>query len=73
MDAFQSRTDRAGRFERAVYGGDPQNLDLSRGERRLFDPQQQRIQRGATVEALVADLAEEVAGGVFDRVLRRIP
>jgi hypothetical protein len=73
MDTFRSRTDRAGRFERAVYGGDPQNLDLSRGERRLFDLREQRIQRGATVEALVADLAEEVARGVFGRVLRRIP
>jgi hypothetical protein len=56
-----------------VYGGDPQNLDLSRGERRLFDPQEQRLQRGASVEELVANLAKDLAEGVFDRVLRRIP
>jgi len=73
MDNFQAQADRTGRFERGVYGGDPQNLDLSRGERRLFDPGEQRVQRGATVEGLVAKLAEEVAEGVFDRVLRRIP
>jgi hypothetical protein len=73
MDHFQAQADRAGRFERGVYGGDPQNLDLSRAERRLFDPQEQRIQRAATVEEVVADLAEDVAGGVFQRVLTRIP
>ncbi|HKJ02489.1 MAG TPA: hypothetical protein VJ997_08545, partial [Longimicrobiales bacterium] len=73
MDSFQAHADRVGHFERGVYGGDPQNLDLSRAERRLFDPQEQRIQRAETVEKLVAELAGEVASGVFQRVLRRIP
>ena len=73
MDTFHADAERTGRFERGVYGGDPQNLDLSRGERRLFDPQELRLQRGASVDELVADLAEELAGGVFTRVLRRIP
>ena len=73
LDTFESRASRTGRFERGVYGGDPQNLDLSRGERRVFDAREQQIQRGETVELLVAELAEELAGGVFERVLRRIP
>jgi hypothetical protein len=73
LETFVTSSDRTGRFERGVYGGDPQNLDLSRGERRIFDPQEQRAARSSTVEDLVADLAGKLAGGVFDRVLRRIP
>ncbi|HSG09450.1 MAG TPA: hypothetical protein VLA36_13905 [Longimicrobiales bacterium] len=73
LDTFESRAGRTGRFERGVYGGDPQNLDLSRGERRLFDAREQQIQRGETVDLLVAELAEKLADGVFERVLRRIP
>lgn len=73
METFRASSTRTGRFERGVYGGDPQNLDIPRGERRLFDAREHQIQRGAVVDDLVADLAGDVAGGVFDRVLRRIP
>jgi len=73
MQAFEVRDSQAGRFERGVYGGDPQNLDLTRGERRLFDVEDQRLQRSAAVEELIGKLAQNVSSGVFDRVLRRIP
>ena len=73
MESFQARSTESGRFERGVYGGDPQNLDIPRGERRLFDRRELQVQRGAVVDDLVSDLAGDVAGGVFDRVLRRIP
>ena len=67
------RSTRRGRFERGVYQGDYRELDLSRGERRLFDPvvigqRLAQIQRGA-----VSELADRVADEVFDRVLARIP
>lgn len=73
METFEVRHRRAARFERGVYGGDPQNLELTRGERRLFDVEEQRLQRSAAVDELIGRLAQEVSSGVFDRVLRQIP
>ena len=73
MDRFGSEASRSARFQRAVYGGDPQQLDLPRGERRLFDVAEQRAQRASAVAELVSALAEDLAGGVFERVVRRIP
>jgi hypothetical protein len=70
---FPAQATRTARFERGVYGGDPRNLDLSRGERRLFDPEAWQAQRGAAVGQLVAEAASDVADGVFQRVLQRIP
>jgi hypothetical protein len=73
VDSFTTRTTRSGRFERGVYGGDPGNLELTRGERRLFDDRELRVQRGETVSALVGEAAKDVAGNVYDRVVQRIP
>ncbi len=70
---FPAQASRATRFERGVYRGDPRNLDLSRGERRLFDPEVWQGQRGAAVDELVAEVASDVAGGVFQRILSLIP
>jgi hypothetical protein len=68
-----ARSSESGRFERGRYGGSWQDLDLSRGERLLFDPAEQRRQRADLEEALLADLAAKVAEDVFGEVVRRIP
>lgn len=63
----------SGPFERGVYDGDPRELDLTRSQLMLFDPARQAQARAVIEDRLIAQLAEELAGHVFERVLRRIP
>ena len=67
------RAREGGSFERGVYQGDFRELDLSRGELRLFDPVVISQRRAAIQERAVAELADRVADEVFSRVLARIP
>lgn len=63
----------AGPFQRGIYEGNPGILDLSRSQRRLFDPVLQARQRAEIEETLLAQLAGEIADRVFRSVLDRIP
>lgn len=67
------RATRRGEFERGVYQGDYSELDLSRGERRLFDPAVISQRLAQIQRRSVSGLADRVADEVFDRVLARIP
>jgi len=70
--SFSSRASDSGSFERGRYRGDVTELELSRGERRLFDPVVQR-QVVADIEARATEeLAARVADRVFSEVLSRI-
>jgi len=69
----RGRADDSGRFERGIYRGDPRELDLSRGERRLFDPLALRGMRADVERRALEELAERVADQVFSGVLARIP
>jgi tetratricopeptide (TPR) repeat protein len=72
VTSFSSRASDSGSFERGRYRGDPGELELSRGERRLFDPVIQR-QMVADIEARATEeLAARVADRVFSEVLSRI-
>lgn len=72
VGSFSSRASHTGGFERGRYRGDVAELELSRGERRLFDPVVQR-QLMADIEARVTEeLAGRVADQVFSQVLSRI-
>ena len=62
-----------GRFERGVYEGDYRDLDLSRGESRLFNRVVIRRRLAEIQRGLVSNLSDRVAEEVFDRVLARIP
>lgn len=72
LDA-RRRADGSGRFERGIYRGDPRELDLSRGERLLFDPLTLRRARADIEQRVVEELAERVADQVFSGVLAHIP
>jgi len=72
LDA-RRRADQSGRFERGIYRGDPRELDLSRGERLLFDPLALRRARAEIEQKVVEVLAEHVADQVFSGVLAHIP
>ncbi|HSM59513.1 MAG TPA: hypothetical protein VK849_01895 [Longimicrobiales bacterium] len=69
----RARASESGRVERGIYRGDPSELDLSRGERRLFDPVVLRQQHAAIEDVLMEDVAQRVADRVFSTVLARIP
>lgn len=73
LDRFSASADARGPFRRGLYDGDPRELELSRNERRLFDPRAQAEARAALEEELMAELAGRIATGTFERVLRRIP
>jgi len=73
VENFASGDNESGPFERGVYDGDLRDLNLSRSERMLFDEVQQAQVRAAIEDRLIAQLAERIAGQVFERVLRRVP
>lgn len=62
-----------GPFERGVYQGDPDQLNLDRREIDWFDRLVLEGQEQAIRQALAVDLAAQLAGAVFDPVLARIP
>jgi tetratricopeptide (TPR) repeat protein len=70
---FRVRETEGGRFERGSYRGDPDELDLGRDERRLFDPLVQRSRMAEVEAGLVEELAGRVADQVYSRILSRIP
>ncbi|HIF22548.1 MAG TPA: hypothetical protein EYQ27_11735 [Gemmatimonadetes bacterium] len=61
-----------GRFERGVYRGNPAELDLGRNEARLFDPEAIAAQLNAIEQEMMTELASNVAGRTFARVLSRV-
>lgn len=73
LESFSARHSGSEGFRRARTLGDFEALDLSQGERLLFNPGEERRQRAALQESLVVELAEEIASGLFDRVVRRVP
>lgn len=61
------------RFERGVFDGNPANLELSRADRRLFDPE---VMRAAHLEArteVLSRLAQDIASATFARLERLVP
>lgn len=73
LESFRSRHTVGDRFRRARATGDYDDLDLSQSERLLFNPGEERRERALLQESLLEDLAEEIASGIFDRVVRRVP
>ena len=61
-----------GRFERGVFRGNPQELDLSRNEARLFDPDVLAAQHARVQREVVGELAADVARRTFEAVLSRV-
>ena len=59
-------------FRRGRFPGNPNELDLPRAERDLFDRGEYDAER-RIVEELVDDLAPRIPRAVFDRLLSRIP
>jgi hypothetical protein len=64
--------DATDRLERGVYDGRYTDLDLTAAERRLFDPEElaeaERELEIILIDNLAARLAEQVYGGVLDRI-----
>jgi len=73
MESFRVQNEGSEGFRRARYEGTPDELELSRGERLLFNPGEERRQREILQSSLVAGLGRDLAEGVFSRLLRRIP
>jgi hypothetical protein len=72
VTTFASRASHTGSFARGRYRGDVSELELSRGERRLFDPVVQRQMVVDMEAAATEELAGRVADQVFSEVLSRI-
>lgn len=70
--SFSSRASHTGSFSRGRYRGDVSELELSRGERRLFDPVIQRQTMVDTEAIVTEELAGRVADQVFSQVLSQI-
>lgn len=73
LDRATAAADRSGTFRRGVFAGDWRTLALPRGDRELFAPQGETRDRREHTLDLAGDLAERVAGQVFDAVLRQVP
>lgn len=73
LETFTERNQRGESFRRARYDGDFEELDLTRSERLLFNPGEERRQRAALQQSLLSGIAGDVARGAFERVVRRIP
>lgn len=73
VDRGRASESETGRFELAVYDGDPRDLRLDRGERRLFDERRLDDEARDIEAELIDDLAPRIAERVFDDVLRRVP
>jgi hypothetical protein len=72
LEDFPVSENESGPFEWGIYEGNPDELDLSRAEARLFDPDLHSQQRAVIEESLIIQLAERVADGVYSRVLNYI-
>ena len=59
-------------FRQAIYAGDPDELDLSRSERELFERGVRAETERELVEGIVDELAPRLAETVYGRLLRRI-
>lgn len=59
-------------FRRASFRGNPNDLDLSRGERDLFERGPQAEAERVLVEEIVDELGPRLAETVYGRLLRRI-
>ena len=73
FDSWSTSSREGGTFERGVYDGAIDELDLGRNERRLFNDDVQEAQRAEVESKVLARLAEKIADRVFDRVLSRVP
>ncbi len=73
-EVYQGRvTDREeGRFERGIYNGDHNDLKLNRGQRRLFDRDEQREQEREIEEKLLVSLTEKMAQAIYEHLLREV-
>ncbi len=67
VENTSSGTIRWGEFE-----GNPELLNLSRGQRDLFDAEAQRAERRDIEEELVDELAQRYADRVFDRLILQV-
>lgn len=67
--SFTAAANQVGPFERGEYDGDPESLDLGSVEARLFDPAVQTGERRRIEEALMEELALNVAAGTYETVL----
>ncbi len=63
----------SGDFERAVYSGHPDDLVLSRNERRRFDPDRQREASRDIEDRAVARLSGRLADEVYRHLLNMVP
>lgn len=73
LESFTVRNAVSDGFRRASYEGTFEDLDLSRGERLLFNPGEERRQRAALQESMLGELAADAARETCERVVRRIP
>lgn len=60
-------------LERGAYPGDPDQLDLSSRERRLFDPNHLRETEEAETDRISEELVGQVARKLFEYLLSQIP
>jgi len=60
-------------FSRGVYDGDPSQLNLARNQVDLFDRFVLEAQEQAAFDALVMNLATNIAGAVYQPTLAQIP
>jgi hypothetical protein len=72
VDHDSERVRHEGRRQRGLFPGDYRDLDLSGAELSLFDRDDQQAAERAIENQLIDRLAEELADGVFYRLLRRI-
>jgi tetratricopeptide (TPR) repeat protein len=73
LESFTVRNAVSDGFRRASYEGTFEDLDLSQGERLLFNPGEERRQRAALQESMLGELAADAARETYERVVRRIP
>ena len=72
LNSFTVSANASGRFERGVFRGNSADMDLSRNEARLFDPDVIAEQHAEVQQEMVAELAEDIANRTFTTVLRRV-
>jgi tetratricopeptide (TPR) repeat protein len=60
-------------FSRGVYDGDPDELNLARNQVDLFDRFVLEAQEQTAMDALVMELAQQIAGAVYQPTLAQVP
>ena len=65
-------TSASDKFSRGYFDGDLTTLDLSRSERRLFNPEEWHRAEQKLEDRLIDNLAERLADSIYKRVLRLI-